>query len=110
MNGDRLPVVTALTCLSNRFDVPGFSALGERLVLHDGGGAIAVWGPTGLASEEDLLVLDKAFFKAVFVWREKTLGEAVLRALRTFRRNGGDVQAGLIYNLLGDPCLRLRLQ
>ncbi|MCJ7784725.1 MAG: C25 family cysteine peptidase, partial [Desulfobacterales bacterium] len=76
----------------------------------DGGGAVAVWGPTGLAFEEDLLLLDKAFFGSLFRSQEKTLGEAVLTALRTFKQNGGEPQASLIYNLLGDPSLQLRLR
>ena len=31
-NGERLPVVTALTCTINRFEVPGFVPLGAALV------------------------------------------------------------------------------
>src|SRR6185436_7959254 len=48
-NGDRLPVLTAMTCTVNRFAVPGVPSLGEVLVQRPGGGAVAVFGPSGLA-------------------------------------------------------------
>ena len=49
-NGERLPVVTAMTCTVNRFAVPGVPSLGELLVKSPDGGAAAVWGPSGLSS------------------------------------------------------------
>ena len=44
-NGPRLPVMSALTCTINRFELPGFQALGAALVQQPGGGAAAVWRP-----------------------------------------------------------------
>ena len=46
-NQERLPVVTSLTCYVSLFWLPGLDSLGEELVLHPDGGAIAVWAPTG---------------------------------------------------------------
>ena len=84
-NEDRLPVVTAMTCGAGRFAMPGIDALGELLVLREGGGASAVWAPTGLSLNEPAVILDKAFFRTAFVrWRQKVLGHVVLRALEDY--------------------------
>ncbi|MCP4627730.1 MAG: hypothetical protein GY850_30060, partial [bacterium] len=49
VNDNRLPVVTAMTCVVGRFAIPGYDSLSETLLLHKEGGAIAVWAPTGLS-------------------------------------------------------------
>ncbi|HEC11923.1 MAG TPA: hypothetical protein ENI80_01510 [Acidiferrobacteraceae bacterium] len=38
LTNSRYPVVSALTCSVGRFEIPGFNALGEDLILRDGGG------------------------------------------------------------------------
>ncbi|MBT8213067.1 MAG: hypothetical protein KJN71_07960, partial [Acidimicrobiia bacterium] len=45
--GDRLPVVSSLTCSAGRFEVPGWESLAEALVLAPNGGATVVWAPSG---------------------------------------------------------------
>ena len=104
-----LPVVSALTCAANRFEVPGYAALGERLALDVDGGAIAVWAPTGLSLNEAAVQLNRSLFAAVFQQWAPTVGEAVQQALRDNTRRR-DVPAYMlrIYNLLGDPALQLR--
>jgi hypothetical protein len=49
-NGERLPVVLSMTCLSSAFQQPSYSgtSIDELLLLQPGGGAVAVWGSTGL--------------------------------------------------------------
>lgn len=107
-NGAQLPVVTAMTCFMNNFSYPGTDSLGEALLLGNNRGAAAVWGPTGLSLEPESIILDKAFFQTVFTDGERVLGKAVLSALRTYGKNGNDPFMLRIYNLLGDPALRLR--
>ncbi|MBT3310423.1 MAG: hypothetical protein HN931_04425 [Desulfobacterales bacterium] len=107
-NGDRLPVLTALTCLVNKFTWPGYDNLGESLVMHDSGGAIAVWAPTGLSNNSHALVLGKEFMKAMLVDKEPVLGDIVLRSLEKLSEIGGAQIELDVYTLLGDPALRVR--
>ncbi len=104
-----LPVISALTCAANRFEVPAYAALGERLLLDTDGGSIAVWAPTGLSLNEPAVRLNRSLFDAVYQQGASTMGEAVQQALRDNTRRQ-DVPAYMlrIYNLLGDPALELR--
>jgi hypothetical protein len=103
-----LPVVSALTCAANRFEVPSYVALGERLILDADGGAIAVWAPTGLSLNEPAVRLNRSLFAAVFQQQMPTLGEAVQQALQdNIRRQDVPTYMLRIYSLLGDPALQL---
>ncbi len=103
-NGERLPVVTAMSCAINRFAVPGFPALGELLVSRGGGGAAAVWGPSGLSPNGEARLLAERFYHAA----DARLGDRVLRAIADFRALGGNPDLPRIYDLLGDPALRIQ--
>ena len=107
-NAERLPVVSALTCTMARFEVPNFDSLGEELVLAPQGGAIAVWGPTGLSLNADAAKLNEAFVSALFQDGYEVLGDAVLEAMRRFEAEG-DFEFMLdIYGILGDPAIDLQ--
>lgn len=105
-NGERLPVVTAMTCTVNRFAVPGVPSLGELLVKSPDGGAAAVWGPSGLAFHGESRQLAEAFYRQVH--GPGRLGDWILGAMRDFEERGGDADLPDIYNLLGDPALVVR--
>jgi hypothetical protein len=107
-NGDRLPVFTAMTCTINRFTVPGLPSLGEALVSRAGGGAAAVWGPSGLADNSQSRLLAETFYRSLSDPADLPLGDRILHALGEFRVLGGDGALFSTYNLLGDPALRLR--
>ncbi len=107
-NGDRLPVMTAMTCVAGQFAIPGYDSLSEVLVLHQDGGAVAAWSPTGLSMNDQAVILDKALFHAVFQDEERTLGDAVLKALGDYSLSGTTSYMLDIYNLLGDPALEMR--
>ena len=102
-NAERLPVLTAMTCTINRFAVPGVSALGELLVKSAGGGAAAVWGPSGLSANGEAKLLAERFYHATGA----RLGDRVLQAIADFRTLGGDPSLPPVYAVLGDPALRL---
>jgi hypothetical protein len=108
VNGDMLPVVTAMTCVAGRFAIPGYDSLGELLVVHEGGGAIATWAPTGLSLNDLAVTLDEGFFRAAFEDGEKILGDAVFDALIEYAGTGKEPYMMDIYNLLGDPALEMR--
>jgi hypothetical protein len=105
--GGSLPVVTALSCSANRFEVPGFDSLGEELVLDPDGGAIAVFAPTGLSLNGAASPLGNSLAEIVFDEGIPVLGDAIVEALK--RNRGVNLPFMLrIYTLLGDPATRLR--
>ena len=71
-------------------------------------GAIAVWGPTGLSLSEEAVILDQELFEALFGAGKRILGEATRQALQEGRKNGVEGFMLEIYNLIGDPALRVR--
>lgn len=103
-NAGRSPIVLALTCLSSAFATPAFSGttVDERLLLAPGG-AIAVWGPTGLGVAHGHDALARGFFNAL--WRagaRPTLGALTLAGYAELAAAGGS-DTLFTYVLLGDP-------
>jgi hypothetical protein len=104
----RPSVMTAMTCLSGNASLPGYSAIGETLVRQQGGGLVALWAPTGMSQDEPAALLATEFYKAVFDARTERLGDAIGSARKAYRQSGGPDFMLSIYNLLGDPALRIR--
>jgi hypothetical protein len=108
INGSMLPVATAMTCYVGGYGYPGYDSLGEVLVTRPEGGAAALWGPSGLSANSEAVDLARGFYDSVFVGGERVLGDAVLNAFRRYREEGSALFEIDIYNILGDPALRLR--
>jgi hypothetical protein len=106
-NAARPSAVVALSCLVGRYEAPGVNSLGELLLRKAGGGAVAAWGPSGLSRNHPATELGEAFFRAVFQEGSGTLGMAILRARRSVDANLFNQDTLAIYNLLGDPALRI---
>ncbi len=98
------PVVLGWSCNIARFDIPGFAALGEQLVVD--GGSAGVFSATGWSNHVDSAALREAFSVAAFASDAETLGDAMLDAHRS--ASGAPVALHRVYMLLGDPALRLR--
>ncbi len=108
-NGERRPLMAAMTCQVGRHEFPGVTTLGEALLLGEDGGAIGVWTASGLSINSDARVLDRIFVRNALDNGTATLGDAVMEALRGFGAEGGLNQYMTeIYTLLGDPALRIR--
>jgi hypothetical protein len=107
-NMDRLPVVTAMTCVMGHFAFPGFDSLSEVLVLKQNGGAVAVWSPTGMSINSEAVILNEMFFKSTFSGTKQALGDIVLKALQKGSMNGVSGFILDIYNIMGDPVLKLK--
>lgn len=107
-NGTKLPVFTAMTCSAGSFGFPGINSLSEALVLKPAGGASAVWAPSGYAFNADSVELCKGFYRAVFNGGETVLGDAVRRSQENFAARGQELYHLDLYNLMGDPGLRLK--
>ena len=106
-NASRPPAVVALSCLVGRYEAPGVDSLGELLLRKAGGGAVAAWGPSGLSRNDPAAALGEAFYRAALEDGCGTLGLAILQARRSLAADpfAGDTRA--VYNLLGDPALRI---
>ena len=107
-NGSKLPIVTELTCLTGMFQQPAYSGttLDERLFLQEGGGAAAVWGPTGLGVAYGHDTLQAGFYKAL--WADdpvsKPLGQLTQAGYLEVFADGLCCQENLrTYALFGDP-------
>lgn len=113
-NAEHPMVLTALTCVVNRFELPGFLTLGEALVLAREGGGVAAWAPTGLSQHGEAELLGRGFYDAIRAaageGERPVLGEAVQSALGAYARAGADPAMLRVYALLGDPALRLHLR
>lgn len=94
-NAGRLPVFLGMTCSANRFELPGFDAIGEMLVTQPNVGAVAAWSPTGWSLNHLAQRLGEAFFLAALEEYGYTAREEDRFMLH-------------IYTLIGDPATRLR--
>ena len=125
------PVAVFLSCYSAAFDGPE-DCLGERLLLQKGG-PVAVLGGSRVTMPYGMAVLATALMQETFEQRRDTLGEILLQAkrqlgatpapgrdaswvdmlARTLSPAAGQLQEErrehvLLFNLLGDPLLRIR--
>jgi hypothetical protein len=100
----RLPVLVAMTCTINRFELGFTEALGSALTRQADGGALAVWSATGLSNHEDARAMQRTFMKLAAENPQLKVGELIVRTLTA---HPGDT-AG-IYVLLGDPAIALEL-
>jgi hypothetical protein len=106
-NAGHTPIVSAMTCAANRFEIPGHRALGENLVLDADGGAIAFWAPSGQSYHGSSRPLNEALLNAVFTEQSPTLGDALLTALE--KNKDSNLPFVLrMYTLIGDAALRLQ--
>ncbi len=107
VNAERPPVTVMLTCLAARYEVPALHSLGERLMRRAGGGAVAVLGPSGLSQNAPALELGEAFYRVILQEGAGELGPAFLTARRSLPDSLFTKDTIAVYNLLGDPALRI---
>ncbi len=103
---DRPAVIAAMTCNVGHFALTDFPCLSELMLRNVGGGAAAVWSPTGMSENELAVVLAEAFWAEVFSNRPR-IGDAILAASRAYEADGLAPYTLDIYNLLGDPAMKL---
>jgi hypothetical protein len=107
-NAFGLPMMTAMTCVLGNFSDPFEVILSEALLLKGDGGVAAVWSPTGLSDDSQAKILDREFYNAIFLGRRKTVGDAVKQAFAEYAAQGSMPFMIDIYNILGDPALKIR--
>lgn len=105
-NADKPFLLTAATCDFARFDMTSIQSGAEELVLHQNGGAIAVFSATRIVFAIENDAINNEFYSQLFSrgsdGRFPCLGDALLRT--KIRRSGNNDQKFL---LLGDPTMRL---
>ena len=113
-NGDRLPVSLQMTCLTGSFhhSSPSGTTIDERLLLHPGGGSIAVWGSSGLGVAHGQDSLQSGFYNALWSSSGKQappLGTLIHAGYSNLFRNGNCCYDSIrTFGLLGDPLTRPR--
>jgi Peptidase family C25 len=110
-NGPRQPVLTALTCTINRFEVPGILSLGAAFVAQPAGAAAAVWAASGLSISDAAKLLGQQFYLELGRGQgtsPQRLGDVIQRTLRDFAAAGGNPDVLRVYELLGDPALLVK--
>ena len=107
VGGARSPILTALTCNIAHFAYPGYRFLGEDLIVQPGGGAMAVFAPTGLSYDGPAVQLGQHLVPALLAAPGTVLGDAILRGIKGYAATG-DLTLLPAYNLLGDPALAVK--
>lgn len=103
-NGRLLPIVLQMTCFTGSFQLPAFDALDETLLRHPDGGAVAVWGSTGLGVATGHHHLAAGFIDSLTTQETPTLGLATLAGKLNLAGNQLAHHDLLdSFTLLGDP-------
>ena len=108
-NAGRLPVVLQMTCLTGSFHDAALPALDEALLRQPGGGAVGVWGSTGLGVANGHDLLAQAFLQRAFQGGAVTAGAAALAGKLALAQNGQHPDLIETFTWLGDPATRLPL-
>jgi hypothetical protein len=113
-NAGRPFVLLEMTCLTAAFQTPAYSAttIDERLLLASGG-AVAIWGPTGLGVAHGHDALQHGFQTALWSAPPMSarLGTLTAAGYLELFANGGCCQDTLrTFALLGDPLTTARVR
>jgi len=104
-----VPLFISLTCLIGRFDMLNTRSLSEALVLREGGGALAVYAPSGLSWNAHAIRFAQVFYRVHATDLCNTIGLALLQTRQYIGEQAGSYATSLrTYNLFGDPALKLR--
>ena len=112
-NGGKLPFIVSWTCFTAWFDNPYTNCLAEDLLFLKGGGAVALFGSTGLGLLYADLYLEEEMYNVLFKKNERVVGQAIVEAkasfLTRFAGHRDYVDLAATYTLIGDPATRLIL-
>jgi len=106
-NGQKLPVVLEMTCFTGSFQIPEYPTLDEALLRQPGGGAVAVWGPTGLGIATGHHWLAEGFMETIYQDGISDIGSATLAGKLNLLSVGSNLDLIDTFTLLGDPATNL---
>jgi len=108
-NQYRLPIVVELTCFTGYFHHPEYATMDESFLRKSGGGAVGVWGSTGLGVPDVHSILQQGFYAALTnPGTDATLGAAALAGKMAVTSSGFNGNLADTYTLFGDPALNPR--
>ncbi len=107
-NGPRVPMMAALTCNVNRFDVPGYSPLGALLANQPGGGVVGIWSSSGVSLHPQGVELSRLFYLQLAQPASLRLGDVMRQALIQYANEPGLLDTVNLYTLLGDPAIGVK--
>jgi len=102
------PLLLTMDCLNGYFHFPFLNSLAEELLKAPGKGSIASFAPSGLSLHAPADLFHKALIQEIASGSHERLGDAVFAAQADFAQTGAFPELLSIYNLLGDPALRIR--
>jgi hypothetical protein len=108
-NGPRLPVVLEMTCFTGSYQIHDFPTLDEDLLRQPGGGAVAVWGATGLGIASGHHWLAEGFMETIYQDGISEIGSAALAGKLNLASVGSHPDLIDTFTLLGDPATRLEI-
>ena len=109
VNGLRLPWLIVHNCLTGGFHGLGTRSFGEQWLKQSGGGAIAVYSPSGLGFRFIGEVVTESIWEDVFGGsKERDLGLVALNS-QVMLCGQNSIEACQYYILLGDPATRLQI-
>ncbi len=108
-NGDRLPILLSMTCLTGDWANPTLMTTDERMVLWPTGGAVASLASTGEGVNTAHARLLEGLLPRLFAstGERRSLGEAHLAGLRAVHAAGGHDELAFAFGILGDPDVAL---
>ncbi|UYQ92291.1 type IX secretion system sortase PorU [Chitinophaga horti] len=110
-NEHRLPLMITATCDFAPFDNPAYTSLGEKMILREKGGAIALMTTTRAVFAYSNLVMNANYIRLAFApdvdGNMPSLGRAAMLAKNFTYSSFTDVVNNRKFQLLGDPALTL---
>ena len=112
-NNDKLSIFLAMACFEGFFHEPaqGFRSLAEMYMLHQGGGAVASWSPTGFGVATGHDWLEQGLFLSIFQDGVTSLGQAMTEAKYYMDENAPPHKYDDLIDtflLFGDPALQVQ--
>jgi hypothetical protein len=103
-NTNKLAFFVALTCLNGAFIEPSVDSLAEAAQKAPNGGAIGVWGSSGLTFPFGQVSISLSFYPQVFAATPARVGDAIKQS----KSATTDMDIRRLTVFLGDPTMRLR--
>jgi uncharacterized repeat protein (TIGR01451 family) len=105
-NQNRLPVISEMTCFTGFFHHPKTTTFDESMLRSGSGGAVAIWGSTGLGVGTGHDKLQEGFYEAI-MGGQPILGAAIMAGKLKLFATGFHQDLLDTFTLFGDPALNL---
>jgi hypothetical protein len=106
-NGARLPILVAVTCEAGDFSSPSLTSVAEGYLRQPAAGAVAAIAPSGMSLHADATLLNRRLMEIFARNTSSRLGDAFLQSASLYLDGGRRATPVWIYNLIGDPALKL---